>query len=115
MLNKSSPQSQNQLNINSRSFIPNNINLNNIQNNQNYNMQQKNYLQNNLQMQVLNNDLNMNYNQISLEQLINRANTTFPGKFYVIKSIDESNILSSIRFKTWCSTIKGNQKLQKAY
>ena len=59
--------------------------------------------------------MNMNTNSISLEQYIARANNTFPGKFYVIKSINESNILNSIRFKIWCSTIKGNQKLQKAF
>jgi len=68
-------------------------------------------------MQMMNNNMgiNNNFNSINLDQIISRANTSFPGKFYVIKSIDESNILSSIRFKIWCSTIKGNQKLQKAY
>ena len=66
---------------------------------------------------MMNNNMgiNNNFNSINLDQIISRANTSFPGKFYVIKSIDESNILSSIRFKIWCSTIKGNQKLQKAY
>ena len=59
--------------------------------------------------------MNMNQNTISLDQFIERASNSFPGKFYVIKSLEESNILSSIRFKIWCSTIKGNQKLQKAY
>ena len=127
MMNYSSPQNQNQLNFNNNNrFIPNN--MNNIQNyNMNIPPQQKNfmppqmqnegYLQNNLSMQILNNNMNMNnnYHQVTLDQLINRANNTFPGKFFVIKSIDEANILSSIRFKIWCSTIKGNQKLQKAY
>ena len=60
-------------------------------------------------------NMTQNNNSITLDQFIARANTAFPGKFYVIKSLDESNIVSSIRFKIWCSTIKGNQKLQKAY
>ena len=127
MINYSSSQNQNQLNFNNNNrFIPNNINtLNNIQNYGMNMQQQKNfipqkmqnegYMQNNLSMQIMNNNINNNYHQLTLEQLISRANNTFPGKFFVIKSIDESNILSSIRFKIWCSTIKGNQKLQKAY
>ena len=133
MINYSSSPNQNQLNFNNNNnnnrFLPNNINnLNNIPN---YNLsmpnQQKNFmppkmpneklLQNNLPIQIMNNNMNINnnYHQVALDQLINRANNTFPGKFFVIKSIDEANILSSIRFKIWCSTIKGNQKLQKAY
>jgi hypothetical protein len=107
-----------------------NMNLNNLNNIQNLNMniaQQNKYISqspndigfipNNIQLQMMNNNLGMgnNFNSISLDQFINRGNNSFPGKFFVIKSIDESNILSSIRFKIWCSTIKGNQKLQKAY
>ena len=105
------------------------MNINNMQN-YNINIPQQNkympsqfpneggFMQNSLPMQIMNNNnmnINNNFNQISLEQVINRANTSFPGKFFVIKSIDETNILSSIKFKIWCSTIKGNQKLQKAY
>ena len=134
LINYPSSSNQSQLNFNNRGFIPNNnsinMNLNNIPNMQNYNMniQQQNkyiqqsqneggYMQNNIPMQIMNNNMGMNisFNQINLEQIINRANNSFPGKFFVIKSIDESNIMSSIRFKIWCSTIKGNQKLQKAY
>ena len=37
------------------------------------------------------------------------------GRFFVIKSVDEANIIRSISFNIWCSTIKGNQKLQKAF
>ena len=40
---------------------------------------------------------------------------TKSGRFFVIKSVDESNIIRSISFNIWCSTIKGNQKLQKAF
>ena len=90
----------------------------NIQQQQKNYMQQSNdmgYMQNNIPMQIMNNNMNKNYNQINLDQIISRANISFPGKFFVIKSIDESNIMSSIRFKIWCSTVKGNQKLQKAY
>ena len=127
VINYPSPQNLNQLNFNNRGLIQNNMNLNNIQN-YNMNLPNKNkymtqnqneggFIPNNIQMQMMNNNMGMttNFTQISLEQLIHRANSTFPGKFFVIKSIDESNILSSIRFKIWCSTIKGNQKLQKAY
>ena len=127
------PSSQNpQINFTNRGLTLNNNalnrNLNNLQNIQNYNMniqQQKNYMQhaqneggymqNNIPMQIMNYNPAFNYNQVNLDQIINRANISFPGKFFVIKSIDESNIMSSIRFKIWCSTIKGNQKLQKAY
>ena len=106
-------------------YIPNqNQNQMNINLNPNYNRNLNRY--NNPQQQVMIPQkesyppmnmigMNMNTNSISLEQYIARANNTFPGKFYVIKSINESNILNSIRFKIWCSTIKGNQKLQKAY
>ena len=126
---------QGPLNFNKMGFIPNNnnqlkMNLNNLNNIQNYNMnisQQNKYMPqspndvgfipNSIQLQMMNNNLGMgnNFSSITLDQIINRSNNSFPGKFYVIKSIDESNILSSIRFKIWCSTIKGNQKLQKAY
>ena len=134
MINYPSSSNQNKLNLNNRGFIPNNnslnMNLNNLQNIKNYNMnmQQQNkytpqvqneggFIQNSFPIQLMNNNMgmNMNFSQLNLEQLINRANNTFPGKFYVIKCIDESNIISSIKFKIWCSTIKGNQKLQKAY
>ena len=134
MINYPSSQNKNQLNFNNRGFIPNNMNLNNMQK-YNINFPQQNKfmppqaqneggymqnipnIQNSLPMQIMNNNMNINtnFNHISLDQVISRANTTFPGKFFVIKSLDESNILSSIRFKIWCSTIKGNQKLQKAY
>lgn len=32
-----------------------------------------------------------------------------------MKSADEDNVHKSIKYRIWCSTIKGNQKLQKAY
>ena len=38
-----------------------------------------------------------------------------PGRFFVLKSADEDNIHKSIKYRIWCSTIKGNQKLQKAF
>ena len=113
------PQNQNM------PYIPNqNQNQMNLNINPNYNRNINRY--NNPQQQVMIPQgesyppmnmigMNMNTNSISLEQYIARANNTFPGKFYVIKSINESNILNSIRFKIWCSTIKGNQKLQKAF
>ena len=37
------------------------------------------------------------------------------ARFFVIKSLDEDNIHKGIKFNIWCSTMKGNQKLQKAY
>lgn len=37
------------------------------------------------------------------------------GRFFVIKSIDEDNIHKSIKYKIWCSTTRGNQKLAKAF
>lgn len=44
------------------------------------------------------------------------------ARFFVIKSVDEDNIHKviipnnqSIKFRIWCSTFKGNQKLQKAF
>ena len=108
-------QNKNQYNNNIGGYIPNNINRfnNNIQQQQpQISLQSEGYSP----MNMIGMNMNMNQNNsITLDQLIARTNVTFPGKFYVIKSIDESNIISSIRFKIWCSTIKGNQKLQKAY
>ena len=105
-------QNKNQYNMGG--YIPNNMNNMNMNR---YNIQPPQMQisqEGNPQMNMI--GMNMgNQNSITLDQLIARANNSFPGKFYVIKSIDESNILSSIRFKIWCSTIKGNQKLQKAY
>ena len=111
-------QSQ-QMHMNNQNFIPNNMNLNNMNNMNRYTPPQNQIMFPSGEggyppMNMIGMNMNQN-NSISLDQFIARANTTFPGKFYVIKSIEESNILSSIRFKIWCSTIKGNQKLQKAY
>ena len=102
------PNQSQPMNIN-QNYIPNNMNnrYNQINNKMIYPQNEYN------PMNMI--GMNMNQNTISLDQFIAKANNSFPGKFYVIKSIDESNILSSIRFKIWCSTIKGNQKLQKAY
>ena len=113
-------QNQNSLNLNNinninpiQNYIPNNRNM------KRYNPPQQQVIMPQSQgesyphMNMI--GMNMNQNTITLDQFIARANNNFPGKFYVIKSLDESNILSSIRFKIWCSTIKGNQKLQKAY
>ena len=43
------------------------------------------------------------------------------ARYFVIKSVDEDNIhkvnfflSQSIKYRIWCSTIKGNQKLNKA-
>ena len=87
-------------------------NLNN-QNNQNYN-----YVLNQIPNKN-NNDNNNNYNlnqqEINFQSQLIKPNEKIPGKFFVIKSIDEANIIRSINFKIWCSTIKGNQKLQKAF
>ena len=87
-------------------------NLNN-QNNQNYN-----YILNQIPNKN-NNDNNNNYNlnqqEINFQSQLIKSNEKIPGKFFVIKSIDEANIIRSINFKIWCSTIKGNQKLQKAF
>ena len=112
----------NQLMMNNRGLIPNNINNNMLNYSSNINNQQNKYISNNnrylankIQMQMCNNNMNSNFNSITLDQLLFRAKITFPGKFFVIKSIDESNILCSIKFRIWCSTIKGNQKLQKEY
>lgn len=113
------PTNQNQLNFNNRGFIPPQMNTNNLPNNFG-NIQASKFINRlpnrgympNMPMMAGNNNNMISY---TLEQIINNSNSSFPGKFYVIKSIDESNILSSIRFKIWCSTIKGNQKLQKAY
>ena len=53
--------------------------------------------------------------EINFQSQLIKSKEKIPGKFFVIKSIDEANILRSINFKIWCSTIKGNQKLQKAF
>eukprot|EP00340_Litonotus_pictus_P007203 CAMPEP_0170525720 /NCGR_PEP_ID=MMETSP0209-20121228/11158_1 /TAXON_ID=665100 ORGANISM="Litonotus pictus, Strain P1" /NCGR_SAMPLE_ID=MMETSP0209 /ASSEMBLY_ACC=CAM_ASM_000301 /LENGTH=594 /DNA_ID=CAMNT_0010815109 /DNA_START=236 /DNA_END=2020 /DNA_ORIENTATION=- len=37
------------------------------------------------------------------------------ARYFVIKSIDEDNILKSIKFSVWSSTQKGNSKLNKIY
>ena len=59
---------------------------------------------------------NINFQNQNLQNInIPSNNEIIPGKFFVIKSIDEANIIRSINFKIWCSTIKGNQKLQKAF
>lgn len=36
-------------------------------------------------------------------------------RYFVIKSMDEDNIHKSIKYKIWCSTPKGNFKLNKAF
>lgn len=38
-----------------------------------------------------------------------------PARFFVMKSLDEDNIHKGVKFNIWCSTMKGNQKLQKAW
>jgi hypothetical protein len=86
--------------------INDNLNNNNAFNNNNSN-------DNKLNFNPLN-EMNLN-NQIQQNQNLNAINEKIPGKFFVIKSIDEANIIRSINFKIWCSTIKGNQKLQKAF
>ena len=98
-------------NNNNESNIPNL----NIQNKQNYN-----FVPNQLQNSKNNNNIiNKNYNQnqpeINFQSQLIQSSEKIPGKFFVIKSIDEANIIRSINFKIWCSTIKGNQKLQKAF
>ena len=105
------PMNLNNININPN-YIPNNRNINRY----NHPQQQQVIMPPGDAYPPMNMiGMNVNQNTISLDQFIARANNNFPGKFYVIKSIDESNIISSLRFKIWCSTIKGNQKLQKAY
>ena len=104
------PNQSQQMNIN-QNYIQNNMNRYNPQQNQGMFPRGDGYPP----VNMIGMGMNMNQNMINLDQIISRANNSFPGKFYVIKSIDESNILCSIRFKIWCSTIKGNQKLQKAY
>lgn len=37
------------------------------------------------------------------------------ARYFVLKSLDEDNIHKSIKYKIWCSTMKGNQKLQKVF
>ena len=83
-----------------------NLNNNNSFNNNNTNNNKLNFNQLN--------EMNLN-NQIQQNPNLNTINEKIPGKFFVIKSIDEANIIRSINFKIWCSTIKGNQKLQKAF
>ncbi len=39
----------------------------------------------------------------------------FNSRYFVIKSIEEENIHKSIKYKIWCSTPKGNNKLNKAF
>ena len=85
---------QDQINMESQPYYPK-YRIINMLNNQNKYL---NGLNNNFQK----------YNNLSNSDIL-------PGKFFVIKSIDEANIIRSISFKIWCSTIKGNQKLQKAY
>ncbi len=74
------------------------------ENSNNPNFQNKNLLNQNIQ------NLNINIQNYNITN-----QNEIQGKFFVIKSIDEANIIRSINFKIWCSTIKGNQKLQKAF
>jgi len=39
----------------------------------------------------------------------------FKSRYFEIKSISEENIHKSIKYKIWCSTPKGNKKLNKAF
>lgn len=39
----------------------------------------------------------------------------FHARYFVLKSIDEDNILKSIKYSVWSSTQKGNAKLNKIY
>ena len=99
----------------SQPYIPKkqryNIQMNdNLNNNNSFNNNNTN--NNKLNFNPLN-DMNLT-NQIQ-NQNLNTINEKIPAKFFVIKSIDEANIIRSINFKIWCSTIKGNQKLQKAF
>jgi hypothetical protein len=94
-----------------KSLQNNNAFNNNIQNNNN-SFNNNNTNNNKLNFNPLN-DMNLT-NQIQ-NQNLNTINEKIPAKFFVIKSIDEANIIRSINFKIWCSTIKGNQKLQKAF
>ena len=78
------------------------------ENSNNLNFQNKNFLNPNIQ--------NLNNINIQNQNTLNTNNQNeIQAKFFVIKSIDEANIIRSINFKIWCSTIKGNQKLQKAF
>ena len=78
------------------------------ENSNNLNFQNKNFLNQNIQ--------NLNNINIQNQNTLNTNNQNeIQAKFFVIKSIDEANIIRSINFKIWCSTIKGNQKLQKAF
>ena len=85
---------QDQINMESQPYYPK-YRIMNMLNNQNKYLNE------------INNNI-YNHNNLSNSDIL-------PGKFFVIKSIDEANIIRSISFKIWCSTIKGNQKLQKAY
>jgi hypothetical protein len=44
-----------------------------------------------------------------------RHSDKIQARYFVMKSVDEDNIHKSIKYRIWCSTIKGNQKLQKAF
>jgi hypothetical protein len=44
-----------------------------------------------------------------------RPSDKIQARYFVMKSVDEDNIHKSIKYRIWCSTIKGNQKLQKAF
>ncbi len=39
----------------------------------------------------------------------------YSPRYFVIKSIDEDNIHKSIKYKIWCSTSKGNNKLNRVF
>jgi hypothetical protein len=62
-------------------------------------------------------------NSLIIPHSIKNENQYLTGRYFVMKSLDEDNIhkvysliiLKSIKYKIWCSSIKGNQKLQKAF
>ena len=112
---------KNELNINNNF---NNEKISNFTNNKNLILTQpyipkKNRIEENSNNQHFQNKNLLNQNMQNLNINIQNQNmknsNEIQGKFFVIKSIDEANIIRSINFKIWCSTIKGNQKLQKAF
>jgi hypothetical protein len=52
---------------------------------------------------------------LNTQSQIQLSQHKFLPRYFVIKSIDEDNIHKSIKYKIWCSTPKGNLKLNKAF
>lgn len=117
----------NQLNtpISQLNNIPSNKNINNFLGNINNNTVSNNKYQG---KDVIEQDVSLTQNQINIS-LLNISNiskylspykfpnnpSNFHARFFVLKSIDEDNVIKSIRYSLWSSTQKGNSKLNKVY